>query len=181
MGVGLKYGTAGATGGGWSAQPGTLQPSFAENNGLIRVCDSWQARGIATWRDRNRWACAWPTMRVGMIGGADGMGTDAMSAVSWPMFECWSCDGDGTQSLKFILGKCVDASDVAVANALVSAYRSSDNAYAGYTVNAMDDGTFACPTKFGAGNHYVTAYKPGSPDTGGTTVNTLTPANIDGT
>lgn len=180
MGVLHKYGTAGATGGGWSAQPGTLQASFEENVRTVRVQDSWQARGPSTWRDRNRWACAWPTMRTGMVGGADGFGTDAMP-VMWPMFECFSCDGEGSQSLKFVRGKCVDASDVAVANALVSAYRASDNAYAGYTVYSQDDGTFACPTQFGSGNHYVTAYKPGSPDTGGTTVNTLTPANIDGT
>ena len=29
--------------------------------------------------------------------------------------------------------------------------------------------------------HYLVAYKPGSPDTAGTTVNTLTPTNVDGT
>lgn len=186
MGVQHTYGTAGATGGGWSAQRGTLQPSFAENNGLIRVRDSWQARGIATWRDRNRWACAWPTMRAGMIGGGAGAGTDAMAAVgqsldSMAMFECWSCDGEGSQSLKFLRGMVVTSTDVAVSGALVSAYRTSDNSYAGYTDQSRDDGTYAVATQFGTGNHYVTAYKPGSPDVGGTTVNTLTPANIDGT
>lgn len=180
MGVKVTYGTAGATGGGWSAQPGTLQPSFEEHEGNRLPVDSWQARGAKAWRDRNRWACLWPTMRAVTIGGMDGAGTDG-SAMMTPMFECFSCDGAGTQTTKFIKGQVVDASDVAVSGAIVAAYRTSDDAFGGFKVTSRDDGSFDCPTQHGAVNHYLVAYKPGSPDVGGTTVNTLMAANVDGT
>ena len=177
MGAQLTYGTAGATGGGWSHQPGSLQPAYEESRHEPRW--SMQARSPTTWRDRNRWLSLWPSSRFA------GGGTDAM-VVGGQGLECsgrfapFSCDGEGTQSTKFLKGTVVDASDVAVSGAIVTAHRTSDNAHGGYSVTSRDDGTFDCPTQFGAVNHYVNVYKAGSPDVGGTTVNTLVPANLDG-
>ena len=44
------------------------------------------------------------------------------------------------------------------------------------------DGTYAVPVQQSkATQHYLVAYKAGSPDTTGATVNTLLPTNVDGT
>lgn len=118
-------------------------------------------------------------MRVGTSMGADGAGTDA-TAARWAQFEPYSCDGDGCQTVKWILGRCVDASDVAIANATVRGFVAATNAYTGEGVSRLD-GTYQVPTQNPGVAHYVVAYKAGSPDISGTSVNTLLPSNIDGT
>lgn len=182
MGAQLRFGTAGATGGGFSAQPGTLQPCFVEARHEPRW--GWQRRSPKTWKDRNAWYSLWSFgCRVGYgtpagsdgaapIGGRDLAGAD--------LYEPYSCDGEGTSVRRFILGTCKDASSVPVANATVQAFRTSDDFYLGQDVS-RDDGTYACPTDVPAGTQcYLVAYKPGAPDIAGTTVNTLTPTNIVG-
>ncbi len=178
MGVHLKYGTAGATGGGWSAQPGTLQPALVESRHEPRW--QWQCRAPKTWKDRNCWGSLWPTMGSGCFGGGDGMGADATVA-AWTPFEPFSCDGEGTQTLKFIKGMAVDTSDAGLSGVTLHAFRTSDDAFAGYEVESRTDGSYDLATNFPGVAHYVVAYLPGSPDRTGATVNTLVPANIDGT
>lgn len=181
MGANLKYGTAGATGGGWASQPGSLQPAYEERRHEPRW--SMQARSPKTWRDRNQWASLWPSSRF--AGGSGGAGTDAMFVVGQGLecsgqYEPFSCDGEGTQSIKFVLGVCVDASDVPIANATVQGFVTSTDAYTGEGVSRAD-GSYAVPTQNPGVAHYLVAYKAGAPDIGGTTVNTLTPTNLDGT
>ncbi len=96
------------------------------------------------------------------------------------LFEPFSCDGPGSQSLKFLKGMCVDTSDATLSGVTVQAFRTSDDAFAGYEVQSRTDGSYDLATNFPGVNHYVVAYLPGSPDRAGTTVNTLVPANIDG-
>lgn len=179
MGVNLKYGTAGATGGGWSSRPGTLQPTLHENHHDPRW--QWQGRGPKTWKDKNRWRSLWSFgCRVGSGApiGSDGTGWQDLSMPD--LFEPYSCDGEGTQSKNFLLGLCVDASGVPVANAIVQAFRTADDAFAG-EVQANTDGTYVLGVEQSkATPHYLVAYKPGSPDIAGTTINTLLPTNVDG-
>lgn len=182
MGAQVKYGSV-SVGAYYSTQPGSLQPGFVESRLDTRPDFSWQRRSAKTWRDRNAWASRWPTSRFS--GGGGGAGADAMVVVGQGlecsgMFEPFSCDGEGTQSTKWIKGRCEDASGVAVANAIIQCFRTSDDAFGGQGVS-FDDGTYQVPTQFPGVAHYVVAYKPGAPDVGGTTVNTLIPANIDGT
>ena len=180
MGVQITYGTAGATGGGWSAQRGTLQPSFAES--LAQPKWSWQTRGPKTWKDPNRWDSLWSfgcRVSSGAPQGSDGASPRDLSAVD--LFEPYSCDGPGTQTLKFIKGKCVDATDAPLQGVNVQAFRTSDDTFAGYEVQSQEDGSYNLATNFPGVNHYVVAYLAGSPDRTGATVNTLVPANIDGT
>lgn len=189
MGVQLKYGTAGATGGGWSSQPGTLQPALVERGHEPRW--QWQGRAPKTWKDKNWWVSLWPRGRF--MGGTDGSTMDGMAPVGQQLaagdgFEPFSCDGEGTQTLRFILGTCVDASAVPVANATVQAFITVTD-LAGHNVDVLVgedvsrlDGTYLCGVQTVAGvNHRLVAYKPGSPDIAGTTVNTLTSTNVDGT
>lgn len=180
MGVQLRFGTAGATGGGFSTQSGTLQHSFVEQRNEPRW--SWQQRSPKTWKDRNQWYSLWSFgCRVGTGApiGSDGAGWNDLSMKD--LFEPYSCDGEGTQTLKFIKGQCVDASDVALSGVNVQAFRTSDDAFAGYEVQSREDGSYDLATNFPGVNHYLVAYIAGSPDRAGTTANTLVPTNIDGT
>lgn len=180
MGVQLRYGTAGATGGGFAGQPGTLQPAFVESRHEPRW--SWQCRSPKTWRDPINWYSRWSFgCRVGYgdTSGADGA---AMRDLTYPdLYEPYSCDGPGTQSMNFIRGSCKDGSGVAVANAIVQAFVTATDQIAG-EVQANTDGTYSVGVQQSkATPHYLVAYKAGSPDITGATVNTLLPTNVDGT
>ena len=90
-------------------------------------------------------------------------------------YEPFSCDGPGCQFKNRIKGTCVDNSDVAVANATVQAFVTSSDAYAGEGIS-RDDGTYEVLVEQQTSTpHYLVAYKVGSPDIAGTTVNTLVP------
>jgi hypothetical protein len=181
MGAQLKYGTAGATGGGWSSIPGALQPAYEELRHEPKW--DWQNRAPKTNKDKSKWTSLWSwgcRIGYGMPSGNDGVTTNRDLSAG-DLFEPYSCDGNGTQSVRFLLGTCVDASDVAVANAIVQAFRTSDDLYLG-EVQANTDGTYGVGIQVAAGTPcYLVAYKPGTPDIAGTTVNTLTPTNVDGT
>ena len=182
MGMQLWYGTDGATGGGFSAQPGSLQPAFNER--LHEPRWSWQQRGPKTWKDKNAWRSGWSfgfRFEGGNGSGQDGSAAIGLDLESPDLFEPYSCDGEGTQSMKFLKGQCVDASGTVIPGATVQAFRTSDDAFAGYEVQSRADGSYDLATNFPGVGHYIVAYIAGSPDRAGTTVNTLVPANIDGT
>ena len=181
MGVQHKFGTAGATGGGWASQPGSLQAAFDESRHEPRW--DWQRRAPKSWKDRNQWYSLWSWgCRVGggdLEGYSTGGGSGGIN--SKDLFEPYSCDGEGTSISRFIRGTCVDSSDVAIANAIVQGFVTATDAYVGQDVSRLD-GTYTMATDTAAGTqHYLVAYKPGAPDIAGTTVNTLTPTNVDGT
>lgn len=132
--------------------------------------------------DRNNWVSCWPRGKLG--GGTAGWGTDGYSPIGAEynvgQFELFSCDGAGTSLSRFIRGTCVDTSEVAVANATVQVFRTSDDFYLGQDVS-RDDGTYIAPADAPLGTQcYLVAYKAGSPDIAGTTVNTLTPTDVAG-
>lgn len=114
-----------------------------------------------------------------MPSGNDGA---AMRDLACPdLFEPFSCDGEGASISKFIRGYTKDSSAVAIANATVQAFRTSDDFYLGQDVSRLD-GSYTCPVDVVAGTAcYLVAYKAGAPDIAGTTVNTITPTNVDGT
>ncbi len=181
MGVQITYGTAGATGGGWSAQPGTLQPAYGEQRHDPKW--QWQQRTLRTRKDPMAWRSKWSfgcKIGYGMPSGNDGAAPIGMNETLADPFMPLEIQ-DGCQTLKFIKGLCVDTSDAALSGVTVQAFRTSDDAFAGYEVQSRTDGSYDLPTNFPGVNHYVVAYLPGSPDRTGATVNTLVPANIDGT
>lgn len=180
MGAQLRYGTAGATGGGFSSRPGELQPAFVERRHEPRW--SWQARSPKTWKDPNRWYSLWSYgCRVGLGGGAGADGEPFLGLQMRDLFEPYSCDGEGTQSKNFLRGTCKDSGGTAVADAIVQAFVTATDAFAG-EVAANTDGTYTLGVEQSKLTpHYLVAYKAGSPDIAGTTVNTLLPTNVDGT
>jgi hypothetical protein len=179
MGAQLRFGTVGATGGGFASQPGSLQPAFAEPTGRAHWC--YQRRSPHTWRDPYRWYSQWSFgCRVGAGApiGSDGAGWYDLSMKD--LFEPYSRDGAGTQSIKFIKGAVADASGNAVSGAVVQGFVTATDAYTG-EAQSREDGSYEVPTQNPGVAHYVVAYLAGSPDRGGTSVNTLIPANLDGT
>lgn len=88
--------------------------------------------------------------------------------------------GRGSHSLKFIMGQCVDSGGTAVPGAVVQGFRTSDDLFVRQT--ACDDkGNYELGTEYPGVAHYLVAYLDTTTDLAGTTVNTLTPTNRDGT
>lgn len=179
MGTWLKFGTAGATGGGYASQPGSKQHCFDERRHEPRW--SWQQVSPKTWRDRNAWYSLWSFgCRVGTGApiGSDGAGWYDLSMKD--LYEPYSCDGEGTSISRFIKGITKDSGGTAISDVTVQAFRTADDFYLGQDVS-RDDGTYTCPTDVAAGTQcYLVAYKAGSPDIAGTTVNTITPTDVAG-
>lgn len=176
MGAQVRYGTiaVGAYGAHW---PGSHQAAFTDQ--YHEKWDRGRARGPRTNKDPYRWDSLWSFgCRIGggdLEGYAQGAGLSSADP-----FEPFSCDGPGTQTKRFIRGTVYDSVGVAVSGAIVQGFVTSTDAYVG-EVQSNEDGTYTLGTETVAGvQHYLVAYKPGSPDTGGTTVNTLTSTNVDG-
>lgn len=183
MGAQLRFGTAGATGGGFSAQPGSLQPALQEL--LHEPRWSWQARSPKTWKDKIGWYSKWSfgcRVGYGEPAGSDGAAPVGGRDLAAPdLFEPYSCDGEGTQSVRFIKGTTKNADGTPISGAIVQAFVTADDRYVG-EVQSREDGSYDLGVSTVAGTqHYLVAYKPGSPDITGATVNTLTTTNVDGT
>lgn len=179
MGAQVTYGSI-AVGAYYAHQRGSHQPAFTDQ--YHPKWDRGNRRGPRTWKDPNRWYSLWSFgCRVASGNGSGGDGSSFYDLTTHDMFEPYSCDGGGCSQNRFIRGTCVDVSDVPVANPIVQAFRTSDDAFMG-EVQANTDGTYTVPVASVAGvQHYLVAYKAGSPDIAGTTVNTLTSTNVDGT
>jgi hypothetical protein len=178
MGVRLTYGTAGATGGGWSVQPGSLQPTFEESWHEPKW--NYQRRAPKCWKDKNQWVSLWS---FGCRLSDPNM--EALIPISRCMvcpdnFEPYSRDGEGTQTKNAIRGTTKDSVGATVANAIVQGFVTVTDAFVG-EVTSGNDGTYTLMTEqLKTTQHYLVAYKAGSPDIAGTTVNTLLPTNVDG-
>ena len=176
----LTYGTAGATGGGFSALKG-LQPTFVEGRLDTRPDWSWQRRSAKTWKDRNAWFSCWSYgCRVG--GGApigtDGAGWYDLSQKD--LFEPFSCDGEGTQTKRFIRGVTNDADGNPLSGVIVQGFVTATDAYVG-EVQSLTDGTYILGTETAAGTaHYLVAFLAGSPNRAAASDNTILPTNVDG-
>lgn len=181
MGAKLTYGTAGATGGGWADKSGALQPTYEERWAEPRW--SWQQRAPKTWKDKNWWHSLWSFGCRFSGGGTSGddFTIIGQSLADIDLFEPYSCDGEGTQSKNFLRGTCKDSGGTAVANAIVHGFVSATDAFLGQ-VNGNTDGTYCLGVETAKSTQcYMVAYKAGSPDIAGSTVNTLLPTNVDGT
>ena len=179
MGVYNKYGTiaVGAYGAHW---PGWHPAAFRD-----QYYPRWDRGGACsprTVKDPYRWYSLWSFgCRVGAGSpiGSDGAGWYDLSMKD--LYEPYSCDGAGTQTKRFIKGVTKDSVGATIANAIVQGFVTSTDAYVG-EVTSGEDGTYTLGTETIAGvQHYLVAYKAGSPDVAGTTVNTLTSTNVDGT
>lgn len=143
-----------------------------------RVDFSYRRRGESQYGARNRFVTLWPPSR--MLSGDPSV---PMSGFVQDQNDRWSpyqraARGNGT--LKFIMGKCVDNAGTPVPNAIVQGFRTSNDQFLRETP-ADAFGNYEVGSEYLGENHYLVAYKAGSPDIFGTTVNTLQPTNRDGT
>ena len=131
-----------------------------------------------------------PRFRPGIVG----QGNTAFDGTNehYPGLKCESpksvaASGEGIQFLaiqKSVLweeafrawslsGQTLDASSAALPGCVVDLFVTQSDTRVGTTIS---DGSanFTIPVGFNSANFYMVAYKPGSPDVAGTTVNTLT-------
>lgn len=151
----------------------------------VLYSDRWNyhRRGMQWTYYRNKWRSLWPgpSFMSGdpnspmTHGGDDSAYGGANLAYDLPTH------GAGSQNTKFLKGTCLDSVGAIVANAILEAFRTADNVMVGQATS-FANGTYIIGTDNPVSTqHYIVAYKAGSPDIAGTTVNTLTPTNIDGT
>ena len=172
MGTQVQYGSI-AVGAYYAHLRGTHQPAFKDQ--YYPQWDRGDARGPRTWRDPNRFDSLWSFGCK--VGGGTGGGTDGDGVVGemGHGFEPFSCDGPGCQFKNRIKGTCVNNADAPVANAIVQGFVTATDAFVG-EVTAGEDGTYNLMTeRLTSVAHYLVAYKAGSPDIAGTTVNTILP------
>ena len=115
-----------------------------------------------------------PSARASLILNQD-MGTN-----NYGDYEPWSVEHQGTASRKVIVGICYDSNSVIVSGATVQGFTTSDDQFVTETT-ADSNGRYEFGTPQVGRQHYLVAYRAGSPDIAGTTVNTLVPTNRDGT
>lgn len=124
-------------------------------------------KALAPWTD----ASLWPRSRFSGSDMSMGMLTENSGTTSR-----WACmpDPGGASSYFFIRGTSRDSAGVALANCIIQGFRTSDDLYVGQVVSDAA-GNFALPTPYSGTAHYLVAYKAGSPDVAGTSVNTIVP------
>jgi len=112
----------------------------------------------------------WPRSRFG-LGGADGFfGGDFSQA---GRYESDKFDFCGGAQIKKLIGTSRDSSGVALGSCLIQGFLTANDVFVGQCTSDSG-GYFELPTPY-TGAHYLVAYKAGSPDVAGTTVNTLIP------
>jgi hypothetical protein len=128
----------------------------------------------------------WPSRSGFMCDPADPSGMVCMECCDWGSFASGQYEPQrigygGNASLKFIRGQIKDAGGTGVSGAVVDLYvtatKTLERSTTADVLGYYEAGTqWASPI-----THYIVAYRAGSPDISGTSVNTLTATNRDGT
>lgn len=84
-------------------------------------------------------------------------------------------DDQGGQQVKKIIGMTLDSTGAPLGSCIVQGYLTATDAFVGQ-MTSDSGGYYELPTAYSGQNHYIVAYKAGSPDVAGTSVNTLVPA-----
>jgi hypothetical protein len=108
------------------------------------------------------------------LGGGGGFGWQMSDGLP-PTYRPYEQDETGSQVQRKIIGTTRDSTGAVLGSCTVRGYVTATNAFVGQVVSDSA-GYFELSTPFGtAVQHYLVAYKGGSPDVEGSTVNTLTP------
>lgn len=126
----------------------------------------------------------WPMNKSGILGGdpaSPSFFNDNMIGLGSGRYAAWECGLGGSQTRKFIMGQCKQASGDPYPGARVYGYRTSDGRPIGY-IDADDKGRYelGCPDT-PSDAHFLVARASGSPEYVGVTVNNLLPTWRDGT
>ena len=99
------------------------------------------------------------------------LGGDYGTARAWAQ---WSVVDSGKDFVSLISGQCVDINSNPQVGVTVRAFRTSDNLFVNSTVTDSN-GNFSVGSPYAVA-HYVVAYEPGSPDSGGVSLNNIVPS-----
>lgn len=116
----------------------------------------------------------WPRSR---FGGCDGSAATALfgnEAMTSGRYESDSSDCCGGAQVKKLIGTTLDSTGAALGSCVVSGFVTSTNVCVG-SVTSDTAGYYELPTTYAGVAHRIDAYKAGSPDVAGSTVNTLIP------
>lgn len=128
--------------------------------------ERWAMWGFATaapWED----AMLWPTAKWCGAGYYFGDGTEASRYGPPP-------EVIGGNQMRSFSGTTRDSAGAVLGSAVVQAFLTASDQFV-REVTSDAGGYFDLRSQFPGVNHYLVAYKPGSPDQAGTTVNTLQP------
>jgi hypothetical protein len=84
-------------------------------------------------------------------------------------------DEVGGQQAKKIIGTTLDSTGAPLGSCVIQGFVTATDVYVGQVVSDSA-GYYELPTQYVGQSHYIVAYKAGSPDVAGTSVNTLVPA-----
>lgn len=169
--------------GGMDARMPNYQTSLLDETWVIRAGRrdfSHRRRGESAFGARGRFYTLWP--QSGMMSGDRSSGY-CLFGMDCADTDWWSPPqraGRGNGATKFIMGQCLDESSVAVSGAIVQGFLTATDAFVA-EIACDASGLYELPTPNPGAAHYLVAYRAGAPDIAGTTVNTLTPTNRDGT
>lgn len=135
----------------------------------------------STWLDGAMWSRS-----VGLggqfstygMGNYDDAGTATTHWELWGSSVSWGqvVDDSGGCSQNFLVGFTQDQNGNPLGNCIVQGFVTANDVFVGQTTSDTS-GWYKLPTPYSIStNHYIVAYKAGSPAVAGTTVNTLTPA-----
>ncbi len=113
----------------------------------------------------------WSSSKFGGGGGGMGLVDDWGSEGEWAASA--DCRATGGAVRKTITGTTKDSTGAALGNCVVQAFLTADDSFQGQVTSDVAGGFTIYTAQTGA--HYLTCYKVGSPDVGGTSVNTITP------
>ena len=111
------------------------------------------------------------------VSGYSLFGQDCADFDAW---SPWQRAMRGNGALKFIMGVCKDSNGATVSGAVVQGFLTATDTFVRETT-CGSLGEYELGTEYPSTNHYLVAYRAGSPDIAGTTVNTLQGTNRDGT
>lgn len=135
----------------------------ADNNPFAKRGDWngwWRAEGQADWEN----GALWPSTQI--LGGA--------VVTPPPLFEALP-KFYGSQSMLKFRGITRDSTGAVLGSAVVQGFLTSTDQYL-RQVTSDAGGYFELPSEYATTNHFLVAYKAGSPDVAGTSVNTIQPA-----
>lgn len=130
----------------------------------------WDYAGTRSHLDPWADGMLWPRPRL--LGVApDGLfGTDQQNS---GRYESDAFDFCGGAQIKKIIGFTLDANGDPLGSCIIQGFLTVNDLYIGQTISDTA-GYYELPTPY-TGTHYIVAYKAGSPDVAGTSVNTLVP------
>ncbi len=113
----------------------------------------------------------WSMSRMGLGGGDGYFGRDFQQS---NRFENDVLDVCGGSQQRKLIGISRDSVGATLGSVAIKAFLTAGNIFAG-SVTSDTGGYFECSTPYAGQAHYIVAYKAGSPDVEGSTLNTLIP------